>query len=308
MSAVTVRSESEYEELLSQWADLEDGLAILLAHPRHVTEFASRVHQYERWLRELLAQDTDLGLYLLFQLAANTPVGYSTSHALACAVLCQLMSAELELAPDEADALVRAAFTMNIGMTALQDRLARQAEPLSPEQQATVRAHPRAGRELLQGLGVHDPLWLDVVEQHHAPQAGRLAQALQAVDRYAALISPRKSRAGRNAADSVRAVAGGTPDARDPVGQALARVVGQNPPGTLVRLDDGQVAVVLRRGAQPHRPDLAIVADARGHALTRPVLHRTGDGPRPFAFKALAGSTLRLRLNHFRVLQLTATP
>lgn len=308
-----VRSESDYEELLSLWADLEDGLAVLLASPRQVAEFEPRVRQYARWLRELLAQDADLGLYLLLQLAANSCVGYSASHALTCAVLCHLIGDELRLAPGEREALVHAALTMNIGMTALQDQLARQREPLSPDQQAAVQAHPRAGCELLRDLGVGDALWLEVVARHHeppdrsgnpAPQpaAARLVRLLQAVDRYAALISPRKSREGRDPTASVRAavVAGTT---GDEAGRALARVVGDHPPGTLVRLEDGRLAVVLRRAAPAQPPHMAVVADPGGHLLARPLL-LGGAGQRPRIQKALAGSALRLRLNHFRVLQL----
>lgn len=310
-----LRSETEYEELLSLWADLEDGLAVLLGSPHSIREFELHVCQYERWLRELLAQDTDLGLYLLFQLAVNSSVGYSASHALTCAVLCQLMSAELRLAPAERDSLVRAALTMNIGMTTLQDQLARQTARLTSEQQALVRAHPQQGRVLLQGLGVSDALWLEVVARHHdsfdavdeptrlAP-AARLARTLQVVDRYAALISPRKSREGRSAAESVRTISQAAV-ARDEVGEALVRVIGPCPPGTLVRLDDGQIAVVMRRGGQPQLPDVAIVADARGETLVWPRLHRTAQ-QRPRILTALAGSALRLRLNHFRVLQLGA--
>ena len=43
-------------------------------------------------MQALLKRDTDIGLYLLFQLAANSPVGYSASHALVCAVLAHLIA------------------------------------------------------------------------------------------------------------------------------------------------------------------------------------------------------------------------
>jgi hypothetical protein len=62
------------------------------------------VWQYDRWMQELLERDTDVGLYLLFQLATNSPVGYSASHALVCAVLCHLIAVELNLGPASATA------------------------------------------------------------------------------------------------------------------------------------------------------------------------------------------------------------
>ena len=311
---MTLRTETDYEDLLSLWADLETGLGVLLSHPRGVQEFVLRVHQYERWARDLLAQDTDTGLYLLFQLASNSSVGYSTSHALTCAVLCHLVGSELGLAPAERDSLGHAALTMNIGMTALQDELALQSAPLNPEQQQAVREHPARGRALLQDMGVTDALWLDVVARHHteasplqtepAP-AQRLAHILQVVDRYAAMISPRKSRVGRSATESMRAILGNAAAYDDEIGHALVRAVGVCPPGTYVRLDDGSLAVVMQRSSQPGLPNVAVVADADDQALAQPRLHRTAER-RPRVQSALASASVRLRLNHHRVLQLAA--
>src|SRR5665811_466599 len=85
-------------------------------------------------MQGLLAQDTDVGLYLLFQLATNSPVGYSASHALVSAVLCHLIAVELKLPQGERDSLVHAALTMNMAMTTLQDELAGQLERPDPAQ------------------------------------------------------------------------------------------------------------------------------------------------------------------------------
>jgi HD-GYP domain-containing protein (c-di-GMP phosphodiesterase class II) len=43
-------------------------------------------------------------------------------------------------------------------------------------------------------------------ELRNIPPAQRLARILRMVDRYAAMISPRKSREGRSATDSARSV------------------------------------------------------------------------------------------------------
>ena len=76
---MNVQSENEYEDLLSLWSDLESGLGIILSSPGSVQEFEQRVWQYDRWMQTLLQRDADVGLYLLFQLATNSPVGYSLS-------------------------------------------------------------------------------------------------------------------------------------------------------------------------------------------------------------------------------------
>jgi hypothetical protein len=313
---LNVESETEYEDLLSLWADLEAGLGVLLSSPYSVQEFVQRVGQYDRWMQTLLKRDTDTGLYLLFQLAAQSPVGYSASHALVCAVLAHLVGAELQIDPAERNAMVAATLTMNIGMTALQDELASQLEKPSPEQQAGIRGHTALGRQMLVELGVTDPLWLDIVGHHHDEIADdqplatltpvqRLARIVRTVDRYGAMISPRKSRAGRSATDSVRSIIQDSGEHSDEIGHAMIRAVGLCPPGTFVRLDNEEVAVVMRRSSKPNHPHVAIVLDEHGQMSGRPRLHRTAHGS-PQIRAALAAAMVRVQLNHHLILRLGA--
>lgn len=313
---MSVRNENEYEDLLSLWSDLESGLGIILGSPGSIQEFEQRVWQYDRWMQTLLERDADVGLYLLFQLATNSSVGYSASHALICAVLCHLIANELKLGTHERDSLVHAALTMNIAMTVLQDQLALQTEKLTPQQQNTIRAHPVKGSVTLAELGVTDALWLEVVSSHHddntdrvelhkMPPRQRLARILRVVDRYAAMISPRKSREGRSATDSARAITSNSSDHSDEVGHALVRAVGLCPPGTYVRLEGGEIAVVMRRSGQPNLPHVAIVVDPAGELMSQPRLHRTAHSS-PKIQAALAASAVRVRLNHHLILQLGA--
>ena len=313
---MTVQNENDYEDLLGLWSDLESGLGIILGNPGSVQEFEQRVWQYDRWLNDLLKRDTDVGLYLLFQLATNSPVGYSASHALVSAVLCQLIAGELKLPKNERDSLVHAALTMNISMTSLQDQLASQLEKPSLAQQETIRDHATQSSRLLGNLGVADKLWMEIIALHHdentskgelrnLPPSQRLARILRLVDRYAAMISPRKSREGRSATDSVRAIITNLTEQHDEVGHALVRAVGLCPPGTYVRLDNGQVAVVMRRSSQPNRPFVAIVINEAGSLMSPPRLHRTANG-NPGIKSALAATAVRERLNHYLILQLGA--
>ncbi|MBS0467119.1 MAG: phosphodiesterase [Proteobacteria bacterium] len=306
--------DSEYEDLLGQWSDLESALSALLARPRSVQDFASKLRQCDRWLQDLVAHDIDAALYLMFQLAATSTVGYSAAHALVCATLCHILAQELQLPAPERDSLVRAAFSMNIAMTALQDELAQQREPLTPTQRRAVDEHPRAGMDLLEELGISDDLWLELVAQHHAalpeapPLAGlppleRLTRILGAIDRYAAMISPRKSRAGRSATDSVRAIVGQDTQARDEVGLTLVRTVGLCPPGSFVRLDNGETAIVLRRSERANFPLVASVVDARGEPQSTPQLYHTVRG-QPRIQSALARSAVTVQLPHRTMVRL----
>lgn len=307
-----LQSEDDYEDLLGLWSDLESGLAMVLSHPHKVQEFEARIHQYDRWLQNLIQYDTDVALYLLFQLASHSPVGYSASHALVCAVLCQLVAGEFQLPQAERDSLVCAALTMNIAMTELQDLLANQREQPTPVQKSALREHESQGAELLAQLGIKDRLWLQTVRQHHHQQppnvpqysltlSQRLAQMLSVVDRYAAMISPRQTRAGRSATESARDILSDSNTRL--VGQALLRVVGLFPPGTFVQLNDGTQAVVLRRGSQDNRPDVAILLNDMGQLLRPPSLHACADG-NPDISASLPAARVQEHINHHLLLQL----
>ncbi|MDB5850641.1 MAG: phosphodiesterase [Rhodoferax sp.] len=310
--------DADYEDLLSLWADLESGLAMVLGNPLVIPDLERKLRQYDRWMQDLLRQDADTALYLLFQLATNASVGYSALHALISAVICHLTAEELKLPQNERDSLVFAAMTMNIAMTRLQDELAAQNDKPSSQQQASIQAHALSGRLMLIDAGVEDSLWVNTVAAHHdvVPHAegelmqwdpvDRLAHILRTVDRYAAMISPRKTRAGRTATESVRSImtrTDGQPAGYDPVGFALVRATGLCPPGTYVRMDNGDVAVVLRRSATPNHPLVATVLSRNGDTYSPPRLHRTATSS-PVIQATLTQDAVKIRINHQALLRL----
>lgn len=307
-------ADDDYEDLLAQWLDLEAALSALLTHPRLVLEFTGKVRMCDQWLQDIVGHDIDAALYLMFQLASTSTVGYSASHALVCATLCHILAQELQLQRHERDSLVRAAITMNISMTVLQNELALQADPLSAVQKAAIAAHPQDSVALLEELDVRDDLWLDVVAAHHnappertiltsLPAETRLTHILCTIDRYAAMISPRKSRSGRTASDSVREIVGHAAQQEDDVVVALMRTVGLCPPGTFVRLTNGDTAVVLRRSERVNFPLVASVAKADGEPLDAPALYHTVRG-QPQVQAALARSAVTMEINHHMMVRL----
>ena len=306
--------DDEYEDLLGLWADLEAALSVLLARPQQVRDFPAKVRQFDHWLQDLVAHDNDASLNLVFQLAGLSGVGYSASHALVCATLCHIMAPQFKLQGHERNALVRAAFTMNIGMTAMQDELAGQREKPNAVQQEAIHQHPRQSQALLEQLHITDDLWLEVVGQHHTlvtdpkpltdlTAQDRLTRILGTIDRYAAMISPRKSRPGRSATASVRALMEQEEAQKDEVGFMLVRTVGLCPPGTFVRLDNGYTAIVLRRSDTANLPLVASLLDANGMHLHEPGLHHTIQG-KPRVQSALAREDVTVELNHRTMVRL----
>lgn len=297
-----------YEDLQGQWSDLEAALSLLLTHPGNVSDLQHKIIQIDTWLQALLEHDSDVGLYLMYQLATGVTTGYSVSHALVCATLSHILAHGYRLPQEERDALVRAALTMNIGMTQLQNQLALQRERPSAAQQEAIRVHAVESRHLLERLQISQKLWLDVVTLHHInteprvplllqPPAERLARLLATVDRYAAMISPRRTRAGRSVVESVQMVTGPQSQLYQKAGEALVRTVGMYPPGIFVQLSDNSIAVVLRRSPEPGKPQVAKLLDAREYPLAQPQIIQLAQQPGLSITHGLSSSQVRPKVD-----------
>ncbi len=262
----------------------------------------------DMFLQQLLNRDREAALFLLIHRAVTAFTGYSALHSLLTATVVHLLATPLKLSPAESASLTRAALTMNVGMTALQDALANQKQRPSPIQQVQIDKHAAEGVRLLHAAGVTDSLWLNVVFKHHddlpagvplveRPPAERLARILQVVDRYTAAMSPRVSRAGRESKDAARsAIVQPGAAGHDEVGLALMMLLGLHPAGTFVKLANGETAVVLRKGAKPNEPYVASVLNKRDEPISEPRLHNTSK-PDVAVVQGVSASTIRVRLN-----------
>ncbi|MFZ4624842.1 MAG: HD-GYP domain-containing protein [Rhodoferax sp.] len=301
--------------LAQRWGDVESNLSGLLASVETTDDFGNRIGVLEQLIAQLLAEDGTGSQFFLFNRAVTHFDNYSVIHALLCAALASSLVEVFALTDAQRRCLVCAALTMNVGMTRLQDLLALQKHPPNAHQRSTIDAHAGTGRKLLEQAGVTDQTWLAVVAQHHAPISGpaglltwpaakRMTKILQTVDRYTAAMSPRKSRSGRTARDSVRAVVVQVGDTKhDEVGTALMRVLGLCPPGTFVKLANGETAVVMRRGIKPAEPWVASVLNRSDEPIAEPHLRDTSRAGYAIS-STLIASTVRVNLNTELMLRL----
>jgi len=315
IKSTTAPEEKQTGTLVQRWSDLESKLGGLLGSVATTDDFESRLGALERPITKLLEHDPAASQFILFNRAVSHYGGYSVMHSLLCAALVDLLADTFALSEQQRRSVVCAALTMNVAMTQMQDTLALQKNAPSPNQRVLIDAHPAAGKQMLERAGVSDQDWLAVVAQHHAPVSGegdlatwppvaRLTRLLQTVDRYTAAMSPRKSRSGRTARDSVRTVviqAGATK--HDEVGTALVRVLGLCPPGTFVQLANNETAVVLRTGTRPAEPWVAVVLNARDEPISEPRLRDTSK-PGFTVQSTLTATSVRVNLNTDLILRL----
>lgn len=270
--------------LVERWADLHAVLSLLLLQGEHAHDFPSRLAQIEQRMHELLATRVDDCLFLLVHQLHGRSLGYSATHALMCAVLCHLVADTLGIDAAHREALARAALTMNMGMSRLHDQLAVRTSGPTDAEQALIRQHPARSMAMLMAHGITDPLWLRLVEGHHGSRSAGAetpfavaAQLLDLSDRYVARLSPRATRRAlppHRAAREAYVSADGQPSA---IGAAFVKALGVYLPGTFVRLVQGELAVVVRRGRKANTPMVLTLVGRQGLPLGEPALRDTRD-------------------------------
>ena len=274
---------NDHEPLPALWQALAAHLSgVLLALPSPVA--AAALDGAARRLAALVERDPDLAIFQLVRCEPTQAASYGVVRSLHAAAAAWLVATRLEWSEARRLTLVKAAFTMNLGVLALQERLSNQARLPSPAQRHAILMHPIASAALLRDSAIDDAEWLQAVEQHHEKPGGsgyprgiavvcEMANALRAVDVYTAKLA---GRSGRDSLSPERA-------ARDLLvverGNAFALALvaefGLHPPGSLVRLHNGEVGYVVERTSDAASPRVAIVTSRRGEPLAVPVLRAT---------------------------------
>ncbi len=309
------RNGNTSETLVQLWGDLESRLSGLLSSVSTASDLQNRFYEMDQTIVQLLAQDAAAAQFLLFNRAVTHFENYSTLHSLLCATLVSTLADFFGLPELERRSLTCAALTMNVDMTHLHNMLAMQKVSLSGSQRHDIDMHPARGQQMLEQAGINDQHWLALVAQHHAPLEGpaefklwaplpRMCKILQTVDRYTAAMSPRKSRSGRTARDALRSVVIQAGVAKhDEVGTALVSLLGLSPPGTFVKLANGETAVVLQRGVKPAEPIVASVLNRQNDPIAEPRVHHTSH--EPFKIQStLTATFVRVHLNPETMLKL----
>ena len=265
LSAEALRKRVVDDERID-WLDLQVQTNYLLRDSNPET-FQSRLVRIDDILSEQTQRNPDGTLFALIHLSATETQLYSATHAMLVSAMCSLASREVLGWSESIDAIVRrVALTMNVCMTDLQDKLALQVEPPTPEQRAAIDNHPKGSGDLLRTLGVGDPLWLEAVRYHHHKLPGplldktpaqRMARLVQRADMFAARLAPRASRVPISPAAAMQACYFDENRQVDEAGAALIKAVGIYQPGSFVRLATDEVGVVVRRRQNTSTPRVA---------------------------------------------------
>ncbi len=219
----------------------------------------AKIEQLVKVIQVLCKSEPDATI-AMFHLPNDYP--YSIFHSIQCAIICAFISAEEGFSEEDQQMLISAALTANAGMHKLQDILAKQDGMLTPDQDDEVKQHPEKTVRLLQGIGVDNTTWLTTVLEHHeiGDQSGyprglslaeisKGAKMLALADRYGAMVTMRDYRKPvfiKEALGKLLMDKGKSYD--EYYAQLIIKVLSVYPPGSFVKLNNGELAIVVKRG------------------------------------------------------------
>lgn len=208
---------------------------------------------------------------------------YLLCHHVHSAVLCSLIGRRMGMPDDELVPVMCAALTYDIGLVDM-PHLEKQMEPLNAEQTEAVRRHPLKSVAILKRAGVGDEAWISAVLNHHERVDGSGypkclsgngvpigARILGMLDSYTAMIKGRPFRNANVPVKAIKEIFNERNTQFDPGAcAALVKELGMYPPGAIVRLANGEVAVVKARSAKINEPQIFSVYDSSGMPFMSP--------------------------------------
>jgi HD-GYP domain-containing protein (c-di-GMP phosphodiesterase class II) len=227
--------------------------------------------------------------------AAVPPGGdYLAVHQARVAILAMRVGGSLGLDRPRLLELGLAGCFIDIGLWQLPPAVLRRLEALTAQEQEQYRAHPRLAAEAIRRWSPPFPGILEMVLQHHEREQGQgfpqglsgaaihpEAKLLGLVDTYTGLTAPASLRLGLRPHEAVREIVRSKHEAF-PSGliKALLNEISVFPPGTMVRLNSGEIGrVVAVNRNHPLRPKVEIVTDAKGHRPLAPKLLDLSEAP-----------------------------
>lgn len=201
---------------------------------------------------------------------------YLYTHSVSSAIWATVMARHLGMPKDAIESIGLGAMLLDIGKTRLPAEILSKPGRLTDEEMRIARSHVEHGIAILEESGDVDPRVMTMVRTHHErhdgsgypkglsgqqiPVDGRIAGI---VDYYDAVTSKRPYAKAQSSYDCLRSLnkQAGTAFQTEMVEQFI-QSIGFFPPGTLVQLNDGSVAVVIAQNRR-HRlkPEILLLLD-----------------------------------------------
>lgn len=295
---------AEFDDLSVQLETLFNDLELSRVQPAGSVE--RKIYDIATQIQGLINYDADA---LMGAVHLSDRFEYHVHHPMQIAILTELILERLKVTQDVRLSTLAAALTSNLAMNPYQKTLNQQTTPLTEQQRRLVRNHPLLSARQLEEAGVENELWLQLVEQHHekldgsgypmelaGEQIRREALILALADVYSAMITPRVYRGPIKLTESLRDLftqRGSKFD--DKLTRLFINELGLYPPGIYVRLENGELAVVVGRTSDFKAPMVASIKKPDGNMHSSPRRHNTKEPG--FAIKYVCDPSERVRVD-----------
>lgn len=208
---------------------------------------------------------------------------YAHRHCISCAILCTVMGRQLGLDIDAMFKLSLAGLFMDNGKLLLPNSLMRKTESLTDEEVLETHQHIKLGLKAVRKAGLPEEV-LQTIRSHHERFDGSgypsqlagtdiplYARIASIVDCYDAMTSPRYYATPIPHSEAIMKLAGWRKSLfQKELVDTFIQAIGLYPPGSLVELTSGEVAVVSDfRVGMGRKPELTVILDANKNRLVR---------------------------------------
>lgn len=264
---------AEYGDLL---ATLEASLSAVTAQ---APSAKSRLLGAARMLERVCKQAPDATLALVHLYSVNPNIYEQT---LFYGILSHFIARQFNLEHKRTTSLVVSALTANLALIPVADQLNASNHVLTAEQRAVIRKHPERAVEALRAAGISNTRMLQCIMQHHEKADGSgypagltgsdilpEAEILALAERYVAMITKRAYRDRMNVVAARNLLRNLSNDQfRPAIPKALLEILGDYPPGVLVRLANDEIGVVKKRPEGHRGAVVSTIISPRGQRYT----------------------------------------
>lgn len=213
---------------------------------------------------------------------------YTIRHCINTAILAYTVARSMNKSSRDILGLLRGCLTMNISLIHEHEKIHAQST-LTKEQKDLIYNHANESTNILRNLGITDQTWLTHVLDHHAcdvetyPETNKprnkileSTKIIFIADRYCALISGRPHRKPYLPNSAIHFILTKGKNIIDPaLAVCFIKVLGMYPPGTFVKLTNGDIAVVSYKTDKKMFPIVHSLIDNLGNVYSNHVERNT---------------------------------
>ena len=238
----------------------------ILTHPKETLESANRLITQ---IASAIIEAPELVIHVMGDIAGGEELYF---HSLNVTMLSLMLARDLGIPEEAISALGVGALFHDLGKAEIPSRILLKTEPLNAAEQHLYQAHCEYGLQIGRRLGLSVPVQA-IIHQHHELHDGSgypaglkgdeinlLARIVGLVNHYDNLCNPPDIRRALMPHEALSLMYARLRSKFDPrLLQLLIRRLGVYPPGTVVQLSNGAIAMVATvNTAQPMKPILVV--------------------------------------------------